>query len=158
MRYVLVECNPDKLLVKKLGIPKKSIIHAGSKSEVCKRLEKRMTNSVGLIDEDPFSVQPRYIKKLEILENSQKFGIRVLFDKTRSNYIIVLSPRLEEWIIKASGEAKIDLEKYNLPGDGNKLHKVINSNLTKFESLLGELIDKSDRLLALRDYLLGGVR
>ena len=115
-----------------------------------------MTNSVGLIDEDPFSVQPRYIKKLEILENSQKFGIRVLFDKTRSNYIIVLSPRLEEWIIKASGEAKIDLEKYNLPGDGNKLHKVINSNLTKFESLLGELIDKSDRLLALRDYLLGG--
>ena len=153
MRYMLVECNPDKLLVKKLGVPKKSIIHAGSKSEVCKRLEKKMTNSVGLIDEDPFSVQPRYIRKLKVLENPQRFGIKVLFDEEKNNSIIVLSPRLEEWIIEASREARIDLEKYKLPRDGNTLHKVINSNLSKFENLLDELINKSERVEVLKNIL-----
>lgn len=153
MRYILVECNPDKLLVKKLGVPKKSIIHAGSKSEVCKRLEKKMTNSVGLIDEDPFSVQPRYIRKLKVLENPQRFGIKVLFDEEKNNSIIVLSPRLEEWIIEASREARIDLEKYKLPRDGNTLHKVINSNLSKFENLLDELINKSERVEVLKNIL-----
>jgi len=153
MIYILVECNPDKLLVKKLGVPKKSIIHAGSKSEVCKRLEKKMTNSVGLIDEDPFSVQPRYIRKLKVLENPQRFGIKVLFDEEKNNSIIVLSPRLEEWIIEASREARIDLEKYKLPRDGNTLHKVINSNLSKFENLLDELINKSERVEVLKNIL-----
>jgi hypothetical protein len=150
---VFVECNPDKLLLQKMGVPKRKILHAGSKSEVCKRLGKSV-NSIGVVDEDPFSIQPPYIKKLKTIENSQKLGIRVLLDETNNNLVIILSPRLEEWIIGASKEVKISMNRYGLPKDGNKLHKVINSNLDKFEKLLDELVDKSERFLALKSYLL----
>ncbi len=150
---VFVECNPDKLLIQKLGVPKRKIVHAGSKSEVCKRLS-RSVSSIGVVDEDPFSIQPRYIGKLKTIEDSQKLGIRVLLDEGNNNFVIILSPRLEEWIIEASKEAKITMSKYGLPRDGNKLHKVINSNLDKFEKLLDELINKSEKLLALKRYLL----
>jgi len=152
-QVVFVECNPDKLLLQKLSIPKKKIFHAGSKSEVCKKLSKSV-NSVGVVDEDPFSIQPRYIEKLKTIENSQKLGIKVLLDETNNNLVIILSPRLEEWIIGASKEVKISMNRYGLPKDGNKLHKVINSNLDKFERLLEDLIDKSGRFLALKSHLL----
>lgn len=150
---VFVECNPDKLLLQKIGVPKRKIIHAGSKSEVCKRLGKSV-NSVGVVDEDPFSIQPRYIKKLKTIESSQELGLRLLLDKENNNFVIILSPRLEEWIIEASKEVKISMDKYGLPGDGNKLHRVINNNLDKFERFLDELIDKSERFYALKKYLL----
>lgn len=150
---VFVECNPDKLLLQKVGVPKRKIVHAGSKSEVGKRLGKSV-NSVGVVDEDPFSIQPRYISRLKPLKSSQKLGIRVLLDEKNNNFVIILSPRLEEWIIEASKEVKINMDKYGLSRDGNKLHKVINSNLDKFEKLLDELIDKSERFLALKSYLL----
>lgn len=152
---VFVECNPDKLLLQKMGVPKRKIVHAGSKSEVCKRLGKSV-NSAGVVDEDPFSIQPRYIRKLKTIESSQELGLRVLLDKENNNFVILLSPRLEEWIIEASKEAKISMDKHGLPRDGNKLHKVINNNLDKFERFLDELIDKSERLYALKKYLLRG--
>ncbi|MBC7108931.1 MAG: hypothetical protein H5T41_09165 [Methanomassiliicoccales archaeon] len=150
---VFVECNPDKLLLQKMGVPKRKIVHAGSKSEVCKRLGKSV-NSAGVVDEDPFSIQPRYIRKLKTIESSQELGLRVLLDKENNNFVILLSPRLEEWIVEASKEAKVSLNRYGLPRDGNDLHKVINSNLDKFERLLEDLIDKSGRFLALKSHLL----
>jgi len=154
MKHVFfVECNPDRLLLQKIGVTKRSIIHAGSKSGVCKRLSKT-TYSVGVVDEDPYSVQPRYLKGLKIIENSQKHDVKVLFDEKRNNRVIVISPRLEEWIIRAAKEAKVNMHKYGLPGDGNKLHKLINSELSRFERLLGELINKSGRISFLRRCLL----
>lgn len=148
-----VECKPDRSLLQKIGVTKRSIIHAGSKSGVCKRLSKTM-HSVGVVDEDPNSVQPRYIKGLRVIENSQKYDLKVLFDEKRKNRVIVISPRLEEWIIKAAKEAKVNMRKYGLSEDGDKLHKLINSELSRFERLLGELINKSGRIFFLRRCLL----
>lgn len=152
-KIIFVECNPDELLIQKIGIPKKIIYHAGGKTKICKKLSKD-TNKIGVIDEDPLSVQPPYIKKLKIIEEEKELGIKVLFDEKRKNRIIILSPRLEEWIIKACEEAKIDLKKYNLPKNGNKLHKVINTNLNKFENLLGELIGNSKRLICFKNKII----
>ncbi len=61
---IYLECNPDKALVKALGITKKEIFHTGNKGNVCKRLQKSK-NSKGTVDEDPSSIQPNYIKKLQ---------------------------------------------------------------------------------------------
>ena len=63
---IYVECDTDVALVKNLDIPKKEIIHAGNKGNVCNRLRKTK-NSIGLIDEDPQSGQPRYIKNLSLI-------------------------------------------------------------------------------------------
>ncbi len=156
MSYIFVECNPDELLVRKLGIPKKYIRHAGSKGNVCRKLEKS-TGNIGLIDEDPESPQPSYIKRLinasQNLDRYHKFGIKVLRDERRDNLVIILSPRLEEWIIASTKELKISIEYYGLPSDGNRLHQNINIHLRKFEKLLGDLENRSERIKILKDLL-----
>jgi len=145
---IYTECKPDSTLVKLLGISKKQIIHLGGKPEVCKQLEKR-EDWKGLVDEDPFSVQPPYLKKLQEKKNLSNYGLKILNDPSKNNDLIVLRPRLEEWIIKATEEAGIDIKRYNLPDDGEQLHKVINMDLRKFERLVNELKGKSKMLEAL---------
>lgn len=150
---IYTECKPDSALVKTLGIQRKQIIHLGGKPGVCKQLEKR-EHYKGLIDEDPFSLQPPYLKKLQVKENlSNDYGFKVLHDNSKNNDLLVLCPRLEEWVLKAAKEADINIKKYNLPDDSEQLHKVINIDINKFEKLVNNLKDKSKMIKALEKSL-----
>ncbi|HDS45874.1 MAG TPA: hypothetical protein ENN68_07275 [Methanomicrobia archaeon] len=131
-----------------LGIPKRQIIHLQGKPEVCKQLEKR-ERFLGLIDEDPFSVQPSYLKRLAVKEDLPNYGLKILKDITKHNVLIILSPRLEGWILKAAKEAGIDITRYNLPNSEEKLHEEINSDLRKLERFLDDLKGKSKMIEAL---------
>jgi uncharacterized protein (UPF0335 family) len=46
-------------------------------------------------------------------------------------------------------EAKIDIKIYNLPDDGERLHKEININMDKFEKLMTDLKGKGKMMKAL---------
>lgn len=72
---IYTECKPDTALVKTLGIRKREIIHLSGKPEVCKQLEKR-EKWKGLVDEDPLSVQPPYLKKLRVRKIYRITGLR----------------------------------------------------------------------------------
>jgi len=141
-----VECKSDFIMVNTLGVFKQNIIHAGNKSKVCKRLEKS-DFSKGLADEDPSSEQPSYIDQLNLIQNQHE--IKIFQDNKRRNYLIVLCPRLEEWVLKAAKEADLDISRYNLPDDGEQLHKVINLDIRKFEKLVSDLKGKSEMVKAL---------
>src|SRR4030042_4571504 len=116
---IYVECKPDYALLKCiLNLSKKQIIHEfKGKYEICRKLQNQH-NLKALIDEEPWGHQPRYIEivkgaggEKEITEH----GIKVLRDKSLNNYVIMLCPNLEQWIIKATVEAGIDMKRYNLP-------------------------------------------
>lgn len=145
---IFLECEPDKALVRALGIPRKEILHAGSKGNVCKRL-KRSRNSKGMVDEDPSSVQPSYIEKLKM--NSYEHDTKLLYDKNAQNTLIVLCPTLEDWILKAAKEARVDLEDYSLPDDAHELHKIINTKLEKFVLLIDDIKKRSKMLKTLAE-------
>ncbi len=81
MSLLYVECHPDTVLVRTLGIPKREIRHVHSKGNVCNRLSKSR-DSVGLIDEDPNSAQPNYLKTLKLVE--EKHDLRLLADKNNN--------------------------------------------------------------------------
>ncbi|HUV02914.1 MAG TPA: hypothetical protein VMW67_05675 [Desulfobacteria bacterium] len=150
---IYTECKPDSSLVRILGIPKKQIIHHQGKPEVCKQLEKR-ESWIGLVDEDPFSVQPSYLKRLPVKEDLPTCGLKILNDTSKNNELIILSPRLEEWILKAAKDAGINIKRYNLPNDEEKLHEEINTDLRKFERLVNDLRGKSEMIKALEKALL----
>jgi len=149
---IFIECKPDAELVKIFGIPRKEIHHVGGKSEVCRRLRK-FENQKGLVDEDPFSVQPRYVREeCKMWKNLPDYCFKILKDRS-NNKLIVLCPRLEEWVLKAARRAGIDVKNYGLPDDGDKLHEVINMNIRKFKKLLNDLKDKSDMLKTLGKFI-----
>jgi len=147
---IYVECEADKILVQYLGILRKEIKHAGNKGNVCNKLKKNK-NSKALIDQDPFSNQPYYIQKLKIIFN--EYNIKVLFDNEFKNYLIILCPRLEKWILQVANNAGIDIKKYGFPTNDNKLHKMINSNIKKFKELVNLLPKDNIMLTTLSKYL-----
>lgn len=147
---IFVECNADKTLVRNLGIAKNEIIHSGNKGDVCNSL-KKAKNSKGLVDEDPLSTQPSYIKELKsVLHES---GIKLFYHEKNRNHLIVLCPRLEDWILKAVEELELNVEDYSLANDAGELHENININLKQFEKLLEDIKEKSNRMKTLRNLL-----
>jgi hypothetical protein len=150
---IYIECKADLILTKSITtIPSKEICHAGNKSGVCKKLQ-RYRKCTGLVDEDPQGTSPSYMKKLN-RENLCKHDLKILHDNNSDNRLIILCPRLEEWILKTAKEASIDVRKYDLPNDGKKLHRQININLNKFEKLMDGLKNKNPERLRILKRLL----
>ncbi len=141
---IFLECEPDKALLQTLGVPRKKINHSGSKGNLCNRLTKSK-NCKGLVDEDPFSAQlsaqPSYIGTLKLL--SSENDIKLLYDKKSENYLIVLCPRLEEWILRAAKEASVNISDFGLPNEANQLHKIINTKVKIFVLLIKKIRGKS---------------
>ena len=154
----LVECKADDVLVRCIGnLPKREVVHElKGKYEVCRRLGT-LSNCRGVIDEDPLSVQPSYCERIT-REGGQtelaEHNIKLLYDKSLNNRIVVLCPRLEGWILRVAIEADVDVEKHGLPNDEAELHRIINERLDRFERMLDELMSRgSSSLKALRNLL-----
>ena len=149
---IYVECKSDFALVKSItGIPRREITHEGGKPRVCQRLE-RQENCKGLVDEDPSRAQPRYIRKLRLANDLFQYELRELCDESRNNRLIILCPKLEDWILKAAKEADLRMKKYGLPDTPRELHQVINLDPRKLERLLPDL-KNLERVKTLRKLL-----
>lgn len=151
---IFVECKADEVLVRTLtGLPRREVIHElKGKPEVVKKVSEH-NGSKGMVDEDPQATQPRYLKLMEVVRDLDQRGLRLLGD-ARDNRIVLLRPRLEDWVKRAAQDAGVPLADYSLPDDPERLHQVINVDLRKFERLANALTG-CDRFTALRDLLMG---
>jgi hypothetical protein len=147
---IYLECDPDKALVQTLGLSVKKIKHVYSKGNVCNRLAKS-SHSQGIVDEDPLSAQPSYIGKLKL--QSHEHQIKILYDEKAQNRLIVLCPRLEEWVLRAAQDAGVNIQDYGLPNNANQLHHTINTRLESLKNLIKNIKDKSKMLKALESLL-----
>ncbi len=146
---IYVECKPDKALIS--HIVGGEIKHLGNKSEVCKTLE-RTKNSIGIIDEDPHSHQPPYIKKIKFIKSEE--NLKLYRDENNKNKIILICPRLEEWILEIVREEKIDIRDYGFSEDPNQFHNEVNLKIPKFQQLINKLKrSKNKRLLRLKEFI-----
>ena len=141
---IFVECDPDEVLVKALGITRKNITHEADKPKVIKKVMKA-ESSKGMVDEDPLGDQPSYIGQFKQI--ASEHNIKVLRYDEASSYLIVLCPRLEEWVLSAAKEAGVDPVKYGLPSDSKELKKVINFRLENFRSLVRAIDDQRSNMM-----------
>ena len=129
---IFVECKPDRLMVRIIAdVKKKEIRHAGNKFEVMKQLDK-YDGALGIIDEDPGKTQPSQIKKAKDISKDDIRAVDLIILSYRNNIVLILRPRLEEWLLKTTREINIDPRKFKLPRDPKRLHSVINYNLDRF--------------------------
>jgi hypothetical protein len=69
--------------------------------------------------------------------------------------IIVICPRLEEWILEIAKQENINLSEFNLPDNPSEFHSTVNFNITNFQKLLHKLKEtENKRLLALKEFIL----
>ena len=135
---IYVECKADVALVELITEVPEDIIHAGCKSEVCKQL-KRERDCMGMVDEDPWGSQPLYMNIMEQEDNLPQYEIKTLHDDDNNNNLIVLCPKLEDWVLKNAVEADIDVTEYGLPNHAIGLHRIINRRLDEFKRLVANL-------------------
>lgn len=147
---LLVECRPDWTMIETLTLtPKRDILHVGNKSGVIKRLVKHYDDSKGVVDEDPGRPTSRFFQRFEELSGFDGCSLRVLRYTKRNNYLIVLSPRLEEWLLGAAKECSVRLRTYGLPEEPVRLHELINFRLDRVERLVVDPKGRSVRLRSL---------
>ena len=140
-KKAIVECNPDEILALTLGLRKKEVVHQNSKGEVCNYHAKSDVN-VAIIDQDPGSAQPNYLKNFVLEE--EKYETKKLINKKSGKIIIIICPRLEEWIIRQCNISKVNPALFFLPGEAKQLKVVINLKLKRFNELLQELKRKDN--------------
>lgn len=146
-----VECIPDETLLKKLGYTKKQIQHHAGKTRVLAHISHNR-NQLAMVDEDPSSVPNPYERELQLKD--EILGIKYCIDKRLNNKVLVLKPKLEDWIIYACRKSNIDINNYGLPAKGNGLHGIINNRLSAYERLLDDLLKKENEcLVQLKNWL-----
>ncbi len=148
---IYVECKPDELLVRQVtNLPRRQVVHeAKGKGGVCNRL-MRNRDLVAMVDEDPGATQPTYMAQLSLSREITDLGLKLYLDSRRNNRVIVLCPRLEEWLLRAVSDMGFDIETYRLPRRASALHSAINLDERKIQRLLTDLADgASPRLLEL---------
>ena len=135
---VLVECYPDAAVLRAIGVTKKHLRHERCKGEVVKRVLK-LDRAIGVIDEDPSSAQPRDLANYD--EVRAAGGLRLLVRRgDAERKLIVVCPRLEDWLIARAVSSGIRLQDYGLPGDPHRLHGIPHYEDRKtFQQFLTEL-------------------
>jgi hypothetical protein len=149
---VLVECYPDAALLSALGVPKKQLRHERCKGEVVKRVRK-FDLATGIIDEDPVSAQPRELDNYNQVRAAE--GLRLLTRRDDKNKrLIIICPRLEDWLIQRAESSGIRPEDYGLPSDPNKLHSIPRYEKKKgFHSFLAELKERDSGMNLLHRWI-----
>ena len=106
-----------------------------------------------MVDEDPGAALPPYLKILK--EQSREHGVPVLIDEERNNRIIVLSPRLEDWLVQTAKSAGLKMTDFGFESDnGVQLHAEINQRLGSLQQLVKALLDAKNPRLTRLQFLL----
>ena len=144
---ICVECYADEKLVTSLQ-PEyaKRILHHGGKGDIVNYLRKASTTAgIGLVDEDPGSTQPRDLRN-NYIEIESTGAIRYYRHREKSScFIVMLCPRLEEWLLARARAAGIDRMAYGLPDTGERLHEYAHYERDpKFEEFMKRLLNSGD--------------
>ncbi len=137
MSKIIVECKPDEAFIRALGFSAKQVLHQPNKGEVINYLRKN-PGSIGVVDEDPGTAAPNYLGTFTN-KGSNNHQLELLENKQDGNLIILVKPRLENWIMNHLAVMGFRSSDYFLPDNPNELHKVINYHIPKFKNLLNDL-------------------
>jgi hypothetical protein len=135
---LFVECKPDETLAIALGVSKRNLEHAGSRARVCAQVSLR-SETMGMIDEDPNAAPHPYMQNLR--ESLVEHQIRVLSDSERKNRLVVICPRLEDWLVECAKSGGLKMTDFGFESDnGRHLHREINHRLPNVERLVDALL------------------
>lgn len=118
---VIPECYVDTNLVETLVPPKTRYNHQHGCGTVAKRMQDYFSNAfaLGIIDKDKNEID--YLKKFDLLINT---GSLFLYKhKEWHQYIIQISPGMEQFIMANAEAVGVDLSDYDLATDLDDLRK-----------------------------------
>jgi hypothetical protein len=153
MMKVLVECDADEVVLRALGLPRKQLLHFGGKDKLITRL-RNLPGDIGMVDEDPDSTQHPDLKASYHQAESGE-GLRLLTRQgSGGQRLIVICPKLEDWLIERGKLSGIQPEDYGLPVDPDRLHSIPRYEQKEgFQRFLADLKEKDKGMYLLRQWI-----
>ena len=151
---VLVECNADEIVLRSIGVPKKQLFHFGGKDKLMNRL-RILPGAVGVVDEDPASIQHPDLKASYRQTHSAE-GLHLLARQgSGGQRLVMICPKLEDWLIERAKSSGILPEDYGLPSDPDQLHSIPRYEQKEgFYRFLAELKERDSGMHLLRRWIL----
>ena len=151
---VLIECNADEIVLRNIGVLKKQLFHFGGKNKLINRL-RNLPGAVGVVDEDPASIQHPDLKASYRQAESAE-GLRLLARQgSGCQRLVMICPKLEDWLIQRSKLSGIRPKDYGLPSDPDKLHSIPRyEQKQNFLHFLTELKERDRGMHLLRQWIL----
>ncbi|MBN2239389.1 MAG: hypothetical protein JW712_06425 [Dehalococcoidales bacterium] len=155
---IYVECKPDTTIARTLsgGI---HVEHVHGKSRVCNKLMYG-DNLKGMVDRDSPEQTHPYIKEISSSGQVNELLTEELIiynDTHRNNTLILLKPRLEEWILESSKRERISMKSYRLPETAEELHTAFSigsrDHINNLRMLVQKLLETSNRVQKLASLL-----
>jgi len=119
---IAVECFPDEVLVRSLGVPVARVRHSRGSGNVLNDL-LRGHAAWGMIDEDPGKTRPAEIKRF-IEQERQGSVILMTGGKDAGGRLVMICPRLEEWLLARASASGVNPGDYGLPASSKALRKL----------------------------------
>ena len=157
---VYVECHTDYYLFKKISSSLEGIsvevIHIPGKGDVINRVRDDEVSSVGIVDEDPGSAQHNdLLNNYTLIKDLSTYRIYQRNEDANRKYLVLICPKLEDWLITLADEEDIKLEDYGLIPNPNYLHKMnpLKKRHSDYRSLIDSLIGRSKTIQSLKNEL-----
>ena len=116
---IIPECYVDTKVAEIVGQASKKFNHQHGCGDVANRLIKHKDSvCLGIIDEDKNKgPRAKYFSEFESIKEENNLILKK--HKSRSQYLILICPEIERWLMNDANTAKIDPtdEKYDLPLD-----------------------------------------
>jgi hypothetical protein len=151
-----LECDNDEALVRGLGIPRGAITHHAGKPRVSKALQESPSSGiVGLVDEDPGSGLPPYLKEFTVVEDRPELRIRRLKHRRDEKWLIVICPDLEPWLYEVAKKAAINPKTHHLPESHRLLHTHAKAHSVRLMEFVASIAASGNtNMVTLRSWLL----
>jgi hypothetical protein len=150
---VLVECDADEVVLRNLGVPKKQLLHFGGKDKLITRL-RNLPGAVGVVDEDPASIQHPDLKASYKQTESTKMLRLLTRLGSGGQRLVMICPKLEDWLIERAKSSGIRLDDYGLPGDPDRLHGIPRYEQKEgFRRFITELKEQDKGMHLLRHWI-----
>ena len=154
---IYVEGSPDSRLIQELGVPRRQVRIENGRNKVLRRLEE-IPDATGMVDEDPENWQgERELRDYTEKEHAE--GLRLLSHRGNTGQrLIVICPKLEDWLIQRARMSKVKPEDYGLLSDPDRLHsRVRYERKDGFQRFIKELMNHHDKgMRLLRQWLFQG--
>lgn len=154
---VFVECTRDVNFVRALGVQRAKIVHAGGKGEVIKRIDRWLRKYpgspvAGLVDEDPGTKPPAGFNSYR--QHRSEPGYAVYEHNQHQAQLVVLRPRLEEWLYARAKECGLEPSSFGLPPKAGELHSLPpRARAECFERFVQALLAKDSAVQGVKQVL-----
>lgn len=155
---IYVECKPDTIMANVLSCGRE-VKHMAGTSRVCRKLSEQ-NDCRGFIDGHFPAIRHPYIKEIKksgSIRTQRQYSLTIFEDIPKNNRLILLMPRLEEWVLQAARKANINVRNYHLPSNADELHDLLElgnrETMAQFRMLVQLLKRKSDQVQCLFNLL-----